>query len=112
MYGDDYDAFVEASRAEGFDARIEQPAGEYRSVDKEAVELGICVADHIVQLSAGGVLLDVVRRAARDTISKRKAARKSQRLRCFGCSRRPGSGSPRRSRSMSDTSRSTAAGRT
>ena len=53
MYGDDYDAFVEALRAKGFDARIEQPAGEYRSVDKEAVELGIWVADHIVQLSAG-----------------------------------------------------------
>jgi hypothetical protein len=79
LYRDEYEGFVDALRAEGITARISEPE-ETRSLEQAAVELGIWVTDHVVEISAGGVFLDVIRRAARDTISKRKAARKTQRL--------------------------------
>ncbi len=80
LYGDDYEAFVEALRREGFDPHIEEPA-EYRSVDQVAVEIGIWVADHLFEIAAAISIIDVIRRAARETISMRKAGRRTQQAR-------------------------------
>ncbi len=80
LFGDDYDAFVAALRVEGLDAHIAD-VPEYRSVDKDAVEFGIWIAEHVLEIAAGVSALEAIGRAANKTISKRKRARKSQRLR-------------------------------
>jgi hypothetical protein len=80
LYRDEYEAFVARLCAEGFEARIDEDREEYRSVDQTAVEVGIWVADHILELGAGVTVVDTIRRAAAETISKRKAGRKRQRL--------------------------------
>jgi hypothetical protein len=79
LFGDEYEAFVAALRAQGLDARVDEP-DEYRSVGP-AVDVGIWIGDNILQLAAAAAIVDTIRRAAKDTISKRKAGRKTQRLR-------------------------------
>jgi hypothetical protein len=68
-------------RAQGVDARIDDDVEEFRSLGHAAVEVGICVADNVVAPAAGTAMLELIRRAAVKTISKRKSARRTQRPR-------------------------------
>jgi hypothetical protein len=81
LYRDEYEEFVAELRAHGFEARIDEDREEFRSIDRAAVEVGIWSADHVFELAAAASVVDTIRRAAADTISKRKAGRRTQRLR-------------------------------
>lgn len=80
LYRDDYEAFVEKLCAQGLNAHLEEPR-EYRSVEHAAVEVGIWLGNHVGDIAAGAALLDIIRRAAAATISRRKPGRARQHVR-------------------------------
>jgi hypothetical protein len=79
LYSDEYEAFIDALRAEGFEARIEEPE-EYRSVGQIAGAVGIYLAG-LGADAVRGAAIDAIRRAAAMTISRAKRGRRSQPLR-------------------------------
>ena len=80
LYGDEYEAFAAAMRAEGYAVDIEEPP-EYRSAGRVAVEAGIWIWEHPTEAAALTVVVDAIRRAAASTISRAKKGRRKQRLR-------------------------------
>jgi len=81
LYGDDYDAFAEALRAEGYAVELDDEPAEYRSAEKVAVEVGIWIWENAGNAAEVAALALVIQQAAAATISRAKKARRSQPMR-------------------------------
>lgn len=80
LHHDAYDAFVKGVRAEGLDARLEEPSEE-RGVGPEALQVGVWLAEHGTEAAVDLAVLEVLRRVGRATIGRAKSGREHQRMR-------------------------------